>query len=240
VNISRNFLILLVLCLSPLLNSCSAPNNVIPNPYYQGSPVYPYLIQASVNRLTQDGTQGIPWAQVTLNLESMPVSNASVTLIATNGSGPVTVPVVYNSSYTYYYNTAVNGGVTTWVYQPGQVYTVQVCILGTVYSASVTAPGGISVPLPSTGSPVSWSVTGNQNSASVTEQFVPYSTTFQAPINSTSPNPSSPLTLTGAYPVSGSYGVSITCAQVNSPGFSNTYTGSYMAANDVDEETETK
>ncbi len=239
-NFSRTFIFLAVLLLPPLLSSCSAPNNVLPNPYYKGSPFYPYLIQAQVSRLTQNGTQGIPVAQVTLSDQTIPVTNASVTLIATNGSAPVTVPVAYNPGYVDYFNLAVSGGVTTWVYQPGQVYTVQVWISGIEYSASVTAPGGITVPLPSSGSPVSWTVTGNQNSAAVTEQFVPYATTFQVSASSTSPNPSSPLTLTGAYPLSGDYGVSITCSQVNSPGFNNSYTGSYMTATDVDDETETK
>ena len=52
-------------------------------------------------------------------------------------------------------------------YLPGRLYTFQVALGVSVYSASVTAPGGIFIPDHVSGMPISWQFPGNVNTASI-------------------------------------------------------------------------
>ena len=119
------------------------------------------VISALLTRQAADGSFPLFSASVTVQSQGQPVTNAAVTLVSPVPSAtPVPLRPVGNGIY-----EDIDTG--DFSYLPGGVYVFQVGIGGTVYSASATAPGGISIPNHVSGMPVSWEFPGNVNVAKI-------------------------------------------------------------------------
>jgi hypothetical protein len=151
-----------------------------------------------------------------------PLAASGVTLIA---PGNVHIPVA--AVTTGMYMDPGNG----WTYQPGQTYTVQAMIAGTLYSGSVVAPGNITVPdFPSPG-PIVWSFAGNHDSITIVNPS--YNTTLIGPLPPATSGQVSTASST-YFSASGSYSISVNCLQQNPGAFGpNAYTVNLMNGTDM-------
>lgn len=203
-----------ILFLALFLSGCNLANVGPSNPSSPTSPTGDPngpLIQVMIARESTSSTVNV---SLYTNGTYTSIIDAAVTLV-TPDSG--SIPVPYNGSS--YYDTG-----TGWAYDAGGTYTIQISEGGNNYSASVKAPGNITIP--ASGTPISWAHEGNEDTLTVTQEFGSFTASiFNA--DQTSPvNTSSKLT------ASGNYLIGVTCVELKTGPFSNAYPASSLEASD--------
>lgn len=157
--------------------------------------------QASVSRVTSSGITSLS-AQLYLAVNGQPVSSATVVLGGTGVSGPVTLPPAPGSLVTlggkayqdYHQNTG-------WTYQPGQTYSLTSVTSAGTASATLAAPGPITIA--TDGLQAGWGTDTNDNFVSVQSAVT---TTFSACCAGIHSPFAIPVT---AYPAPGLYTVQV-------------------------------
>jgi len=191
--------LLLAGCLSILScgsKSPAAPTITIPT----GNPNGP-MINAGITRqtivLSGTPTSNSACQVVLTTAQATPIAATGVTLVA---PGPVYIPLTAGS--TGYYSDTGSG----WTYQPGQTYTIQVGISGTLYTGSIVLPGNVTIPPFTAPGPIVWSYPGNEDVVTVMEQFSPYTSHTVGPVATSG----SVSTASSTYfPSTGSYSIQV-------------------------------
>gem|GEM_PF-3373790 len=123
------------------------------------------FIQSVAARYDYDGTY-FAYRQTELSVNGIAETTAGITM-----TGPsLTLPLASGGTTMIPCggNTGLYGpAVTAWAYQAGQVYTCQATTSGGTVTASLTAPGLITIP--ADGTQVSWSVDGTADWVQVTD-----------------------------------------------------------------------
>jgi len=158
-----------------------------------------------------------------MNSSATPYPVATVSLTLPSG-GTV---VLDNPSSGYYHNA--DG---TWSYQPGAQYAFNINLQGKNYHAAVKAPGGVNIPSTS-GSAITWSYEGNEDTVMIMQTSPSYSSTLLGP-DAKSPISNPP------YTASGTYDTQVNCEQMNISAYSGGNAAAYISASDQVSNTVTK
>jgi hypothetical protein len=182
------------------------------------------IIQSSVAGGSINGIDSTTQASVLLmNSSATPYPVATVSLSLPSG-GTV---VLDNPSLGYYHNA--DG---TWSYQPGSQYAFNINLQGKNYHASVRAPGGVHIP-PTSGSAITWSYEGNQDTVMIMQTSPSYSSTVLGP-DAKSPINNPP------YTASGTYDTQVNCMEMDPSAYSGAHPAAYISASDQVSNTVTK
>ncbi|HVZ79196.1 MAG TPA: hypothetical protein VHE12_00190 [bacterium] len=235
----RSFFLLVSILLGTLLSSCTSvyvpgtgnPGN--PGGGGGGNPNGP-IFDGGITRQTSV-SYGVTTVstQCQLLIQSPgggPLAASGVTLIA---PGNVHVPVAAVTTGTY-----MDPG-TGWTYQPGQTYTLQVLIGSTLYTASIVAPGNITIPPFTSPGPIVWTKAGNRDSVRVTNLST-YSNTLVGPYPPAASGQVSTAS-SSYFPNSGDYTIDVTILEQDAGVWgNNAYPVALMNATDRFAVTSTK
>ena len=206
-------------------SSVTAPAVTVPPGTIAVTPTDPNgpIIQVAISRMAPGGLYNNPIIQAQIYDHTYaPITNAAVTVIA---PGSLSIPVTYTGSGGFYGDQS-----GTWSYQPGQSYTAKVLIGGTTYTASLALPGGVTVPTPASGLPITWSFEGNFDEVNISEGFSPYTVTVNTLLSSLDVN--SPFSTASAYPAAGQYNVAVQIEKIVYSCFANANPGCMFTGSD--------
>ena len=218
--------------------SITTPTSNSSNPSSGGGNPNGPVIDAGVMRMTSITSGAWPVTTITTQCQVLiespppnagPLAATGVTLIAPGNVHILVAPVTTGT-----YMDPGNG----WTYQPGQTYTIQAMIAGTLYSATVVAPGNITIPdFPSPG-PIVWSFAGNHDTITIVNPS--YTTTLIGPLPPATSGQVSTASST-YFSNSGNYTITVSALQQNPGAFGpNAYTTNLINATDMYNLTTTK
>jgi hypothetical protein len=192
--------------------------------YGTGSPNGP-MINAGITRQTifLGGVPTAGWACQIVVTDKLgnPIAASGATLVA---PGSVIVPLS-NISTGYYQDSG-----STWTFQPGQTYTVNITIAGTPYSGSIVLPGNVTIPPFSSPGPIVWTYPGNADTISVMEQFSPYTSSVLGPVATSGSLSTASATY---FPSAGNYMIQVNVIKTNIGAFgANAYYGAVLTGTD--------